>query len=248
VAAAAQERAQALERRIPTAADGPFVTSEHEEGLRALLGTALRAIEDGQLWSLDGQLLQHEMFKRHFPALEAQLGLWDITATRWLSAPVALRARFDSELAERGLGDEYVAPAISDGLAQITSGRSLREELEQPLPPCIGTGDSIWEGCGGTRSDLGIVTFNNRLVGPTVTTCLSVATHDSQEAHEARIDELLAPLYALLQEAQHWDEAREVFKARAEFRAFSAGALREAIERARVKSRLPMVARCPGCE
>jgi hypothetical protein len=249
VAAAVDERVRQLEGRIPSAADGPFVLPDHEERLRDLLQTALGAIENGQPRSLDGQPLLREMFERHFPALEAELGPWDITALRWLSAPVKLRMRFDRELAEGKLDTEpYVVAAIAGGLTQMTKDRSLREELEQPLPPRIGTGDSIWEGYGGTRSDLGIVTFNNRLVGPNVTTCLSLDPEDSQAAYEARIDELLAPLYALLQEAQGWDEAREVFDARQEFRAFSADGLREAIKRAQIKSRFPMVASCPGCE
>jgi hypothetical protein len=217
--------------------------------LRDLLQTALGAIENGQPRSLDGHLLLREMFERQFPALEAELGPWDITALRWLSAPVKLRMRFDQELAERKLDTEpYVVAAIASGLTQMTKDRSLREEWGKPLPPCIGTGDSIWQGYGGPRSDLGIVTFNNRLVGPIVTTCLSLDPEDSQWAYEARIDELLAPLYALFQEAQGWAEAREVFDAREEVRAFSRDTLREGIKRAQIKSRFPMVAGCPGCE
>ncbi len=248
-AVAADERTHELEGRIPNAADGPFVPPDHEERLRDLLQTALGAIENGQPRALDGQPLLREMFKRHFPALEAELEPWDITALRWLSAPVNLRMRFDQELAERKLDAEpYLVAAIAGGLTQMTQDRALREELGKPLPPCIGTGDSIWEGYGGARSGLGIVTFNNRLVGPNVTTCLSLEPEDSQAACEARIDELLAPLYALFQEAQGWDETREVFDAKEEVRAFPLDALREGIKRAQIKSRFPMVAGCPGCE
>ncbi len=247
--AAADERVRELERRIPKGTDGPFVLPDHEKRLRELLHNALGAIENGQPRSLDGHPLQRDMFERHFPPLAAELGPWDITALRWISAPTKLRMRFDRELAEKELDDEpYAVAAIAGGFTQMTHDRSLREELGQSLPPCIGTGDSIWEGYGGTRSGLGIVTFNKCLVGPVPTTCLSMGPEDSQEAYEARIDELLAPLYALLQEAQSWDEAREVFDARQEFRAFSADALREGIERAQIKSRFPMVAGCPGCE
>ena len=205
-------------------------TPGHERVLRDLLQDALNAIDGEQSRSLADPLLR-EMFEAHFADLDGCLRAWDKATVRMRAAPMKLRMRFDSELADRKLNQEpYIEQNIAAGFTEITGQRSVRGELEKPLPPCVGTPDSMWLGFSSTRSELGIVDFNERALGIRAT-CLSLPAMESDDAYRARIKEVLAPIYELLEEAQAWEQAGDVRSAIDAFQALPRQELRQAVRR-----------------
>jgi len=239
--------------RTPLSAgvDVQFATDKHASELDAMLLDALTAVEGGNARAKDDPLAR-EMFALHFAALDETLLRWDETNIRRTSAPGRLESRFLQELQEQELDETRYAPSvIAREFTDITRRRSLRGELETPLPAAFGTPDSIWRAWPTAHPMGGTITFRNegRGQGPAVHMPFGSLSDEEFEAEfAARLPELVAPLLELLNQAQKWSEASEERVAVEELRAFPKEGLCEAIKKMRLKPHFPTVDGCPGCQ
>ena len=233
------------------ATDTEFVTDKHASELDAMLLAALTAVESGNARSEDDPLVR-EMFALHFAELDETLRQWDQTNLRWMGVSGYLERRFFLALREQGLDENlYAVWVVAREFAEITGRRSLTGTLETPLPAAFGTPESIWRAWPTAHPMGGTITFRNegRGQGPAIHVPFEDLSDDEFAAEfEARLPDLVAPIYGLLQEAQHWDDAREPRLAREALRSFPQDDLCLAIKKMRLKPRFPVVAGCPGCE